>query len=510
MMNESGLRTPRLRRAASGALLCAALGACAWLPGPPRAPTPDPRATPTLPFGVATVTPRPGPTRAIVATPANAYEAQPGAVGVGDVFYPDLGNGGYDALDYTIDLSVDVASNVLAGTTTMVARATQTLNAFNLDLFGLEVLDVTLNGRPARYNRSGAELTVTPLANIAADSRFTSTVRYRGTPTVVSDAGIPRIPLGWQKQITGTFVVSEPSGAMNWYPVNNHPRDKASYTFRITVPGPYQVAANGVLVDRFDAANGASTWIWRMAQPMASYLATVHIGLYDVETSAGPRGLPIRNYFPMTTPGFTRRQFDKTAEMIAFMEEKVAPYPFDEYGVVLLTSDSTWALETQTLSIFGARGAGEDTIFHELAHQWFGDNLTPAQWQDTWLNEGFATYYSALWQERTRGKAYFESVMRSHYNTMAGARLGPPYVREVDQLFGGSVYLRGALTLHALRVMVGETNFDRTMREYYKRYQGGVASTEDFLATVTEVAGAAPSAALRPWIFDVEMPPYPN
>ena len=503
-------RTRSGPRAAVGLIVCGLLGACAWLPDLPRAPTPDPRATPTLPLGVATVTPRPGPTRAIVATPANAYEAQPGAVGLGDVFYPDLGNGGYDALDYTIDLTVDVASNALAGTTTMVARATQALRAFNLDFFGLEVLEVSVNGQPARFARSGQELTVTPLVNLGADSPFTSAVRYRGTPTIIADSGIPRIPLGWQKQMTGTFVISEPSGAMNWYPANNHPRDKASYTFRITVPGPYQVAANGVLIDRFDAANGASTWIWRMAQPMASYLATVHIGLYDVETSTGPRGLPIRNYFPMTTPAFTRRQFDKTAEMIAFMEEKVAPYPFDEYGVVLLTNDSTWALETQSLSIFGARGAGEDTIFHELAHQWFGDNLTPAQWQDIWLNEGFATYYSALWQERTRGKAVFEGIMRSHYTTMAGARLGPPYVREVDQLFGGSVYLRGALTLHALRVMIGEAKFDGTMREYYGRYRGGVASTEDFLATVTEVAGAAPAAALRPWIFDVEMPPYPN
>lgn len=127
----------------------------------------------------------------------------------------------------------------------------------------------------------------------------------------------------------------------------------------------------------------------------------------------------------MTTPEFMSVVVSRqTAEMIAFMEEKVAPYPFDEYGVVLLTSDSTWALETQTLSIFGARGAGEDTIFHELAHQWFGDNLTPAQWQDTWLNEGFAPPTTARGRSARAAKVYFESVMRSHYNTMAGARLG--------------------------------------------------------------------------------------
>lgn len=491
------------------ALVTALLGGCVWPPDSGPDATQEAGPSRALPPGVATVTPRPGAPRAVIATPANAYEAQPGAAGLGDVFYPALGNGGYDALDYTVDLRVDVEANSIAGATTLAARATQALSAFNLDLFGLDVGAISVNGQAARFSRSGSELTVTPVQPITAGAIFTTRVSYRGSPITISDSGIPRIPLGWQRQATGTFVASEPSGAMNWYPVNNHPRDKATYSFRITVPKPYMVAANGVLKETLDAGDSATTFVWRMDQPMASYLATVHIGLYDIEEQPGPGGIRIRNYFPRATPDTVRRAFDRTPDMLAFMESRVGPYPFAEYGVVLLTNDSTWALETQTLSIFGARGASEDTIFHELSHQWFGNSLSPAQWQDTWLNEGFATYYSALWQEKNRGRGQLENIMRSHYTTVSSGRVGPPYVREVDELFGSAVYLRGALTLHALRVMAGEASFDKIMRTYYARYQYGVASTEDFLAAVSEVAGAKAAAALKPWIYDLELPPYP-
>lgn len=489
--------------------ICAA--GCAW----PPAPTPNPGDRPTaplgLPSGVAAVTPRPGGRPVILATPPARAEAGPGAAGLGDAFYPGLGNGGYDALDYTIDLAVDVDANTIAGATAMVARATQNLSAFNLDLFGLDVSAATVDGQQSRFERAGSELSVTPAQPLAAGAVFTCVIAYRGAPSVIADSGIPRIPLGWQTQTVGTFVASEPSGAMNWFPSNNHPSDKATYTFRITAPRPYRVAANGVLMaitagDR----DATATYVWRMNQPMASYLATVHIGLFDTGDGRSPTGTPIRNYFPTSTPESVRRQFDGTGEMMAFLEGLVGPYPFDAYGVVLLSNESTWALEAQSLSIFGARGSSEETIVHELAHQWFGDSVTPARWQDTWINEGFATYLAAMWMEKTRGSAYFESEMRSYYATLSGGTFGPPYYRDVGEMFGTSVYLRGALALHALRVMAGEAVFRQVLRGYYARYRNSIATTDDFLAAVAEYAGTLEAEALRPWIYDEALPAFPR
>ncbi|MBX7215298.1 MAG: hypothetical protein K1X39_14925, partial [Thermoflexales bacterium] len=447
-------------------VIALALVACSA--GGPTTPAAQPTATRPV---VATVTRPPGTPSVLIASPPaprpTPISAPAGAPGLGDPFFPGLGNGGYDALDYTIALTVDVATNTINGTTTMLARATQLLGEFNLDLSGLNVDGATVNDTPVAVDRLGSELTLILARPLENGSLFTTTVTYRGSPTPIADPSIPSMPLGWQAQPGGFFVASEPSGAMNWFPGNNHPRDKATFTLRIAVPRPYRVAANGTLKAILDAGSGLATYVWRMDQPMATYLATVHIGDFDVEETVVPGSVPIRNYFPRSVPEATRRLFDPTGGMIAFLEGRIGRYPFDSYGVVLLTGASTWALETQTISIFGSRGSSEETICHELVHQWFGDSITPATWRDVWLNEGFATYYAAVWMARGRSAGYLESAMRSHYASLSSMRAGPPYVHQATQMFGAASYYRGALTLYALRQAVGEARFDEIIRAYY-------------------------------------------
>lgn len=315
-----------------------------------------------------------------------------------------------------------------------------------------------VDGTEADTSRSGTELIIVPNEPIVEGELFKTIVGYHGTPKPLDAPGVPFFQVGWQKQPGGIFVASEPSGSMNWYPVNNHPRGKATYTFQITVPQPFMVAANGVLTEQSENQN-AITYVWTQDDPMASYLATIHIGDYEVIEEPSPNGLLIRNYFPKVTSERIKEQFAPTAEMIAFVNETIAPYPYDAYGVILLTKNVGCALETQTLSTFSASGSAEGVIFHELMYQWFGNSISPADWSDIWLNEGFATYFQQLWTEHKQGATSFNQTMNGMYSHMVRQQMGSPESVEVVDLFSQTVYVRGAWTLHALRLEVGDETF---------------------------------------------------
>lgn len=492
-------------------LICSALilllsSACA--PGAtPRPPATiaSPNATSAAPTTAPSATATPAPTQ----TQSSRTVAGAGADGLDDPFYPQMGNGGYDVQHYTLALDVDVAGNTISGTATISATATQPLSAFNFDLLGLDVASAEVDAQPAEFRRDGSELTLVPAQPLADGALFTTVIRYGGTPTPVRDPSADFATLGWTAYSSGIYVVSEPSGSMNWYPVNNHPTDKATYTFRVTVPKPYAMAANGVLQDQID--NGATTtYIWQARDRMASYLATVHIGRYEVQTLPGPDGLLIRNYFPVGTSQTVKDKFARTSDMIAFLVNMLGPYPFEAYGVVLVDQPLDFALETQTLSTFGKDGGEELTVFHELMHQWFGNSVSPKMWRDVWLNEGFATYFQYLWLEHRAGRAALDKVMRDNYGYFGNRDASPAIPTNPRQMFATGVYVRGSWTLHALRLTVGDATFFRILRTYYERYRDGNASTDDFIAVAREIGGPNTEPLLRAWLFDPNVPAMPR
>ncbi len=327
---------------------------------PPLAPTSMPTA---LPATAAL------PTDVPYANPARLPLRPPTQDSIGDPYYSELGNGGYDVQHYTLDLAVDVERNVVTGMASIAARATADLQDFNFDLRGLTVNDVVVNGAPAAVQRSAHELTVVPATALHAGQPFTTTVAYHGTP----EAFVPKavfFPVGWTHYDGGIYVASEPAGAATWFPVNDHPLDKATYTLRISVPKPYVVAANGLLQQTVD--NGSTTtYVWETAHPLASYLVTVDIAKYKVETATGPNGLPIRNYFPSEIADQARAVFAPTADMIAYFSSVFGPYPFEAYGVAVIDTNLGFAMETQTMSIFGRAAAtqapnrAEGVVAHE-------------------------------------------------------------------------------------------------------------------------------------------------
>ena len=432
----------------------------------------------------------------------------PGADGLGDSFYPKQGNGGYDALHYDIDLDIDPSDNTIEAVTTITAAATQHLSAFNLDLSGLTVSAVIVDGTGATFSRNGSELTVTPASTLVDGSEFTVEVSYSGSPRPLTDPSVDFTTLGWRSQSGVIFVVSEPSGAMTWFPSNNHPSDKATFEFSLTVPDTVTAAATGVRTSE-TTANGETTSTWVMDDPMATYLAAVYVGGFERSEQQVDGGPLIRNYLLRGTPDIWAEKLSVTAGAIDFIEGLVGPYPFDAYGTIVVPAYRA-ALENQTLSIHGLFAVTPQIIAHELAHQWFGNSSTPDDWSDIWMNEGFATYVSIMYgADRTGGD--LNATMETARDGVAAADRPAPKQITVEAMFDwNAVYLRGALTLHALRLEVGDDTFFDILRTIYERTASANTSTEKFLEVVEELADADAGDLVESWLYDTAVPELPD
>ncbi|PJF28882.1 MAG: hypothetical protein CUN52_11215, partial [Phototrophicales bacterium] len=296
-----------------------------------------------------------------------------GSEGIGDPYYPSMGNGGYDVQHYDLMLDVDMNARQIRATTIISAIATQPLAQFNLDFADLIISALSVDDQPAEYDQIEGELVIRPTAIIAPNTRFTVTVTYASHPNMER--------LGsWYFYDGGVMVAGEPQGASGWYPVNEHPSDKATYRYCVTVDDEYVVGANGTQ-ERVTAQDGRTTYCWSSQDPMSSYLTTIAIGDFNIVTDKTRNGIPIRNYFTVNAPDDILNDFDLQADMIDFFETVFGPYPFEAYGAVVHNLELGFALETQTLSTFGIAFADESIIAHELAHQWFGNAVSPAAWQ---------------------------------------------------------------------------------------------------------------------------------
>lgn len=447
-------------------------------------------------------------------------QASSGADGIGDPYYPQLGNAGYDVQQYQLDLAVDLSSpqhtNITA-TVTITAQATQDLSAFNLDFLGLTIEGITVDSVPARYQRLGRELTITPTTMLTTGTSFRVIVAYHGEPERVPSeiqGGMLQgnVELGWHRYDNGSYVFNEPSGAATWFPVNDHPRDKATYAFAITVAKPYVAVANGLLRETRDHGTTV-TYFWESSAPMASYLATVNIAKQVIETTPGPDGVVIRHIFPLDFSATNKRVLAQTSEMLTFFAQRFGPYPFEAYGVVVADTDITAfvAMEHQTLALFGNNGyiLAEDIVVHELAHQWFGNSVSVDSWQDVWLKEGFATYAEWLWREHTDGSAARDALIRDVYaHPEQHWSSYPPVARPDPQhLLNWSVYKRGALTLHALRHRVGDERFFRILQTYTEQHRGRTASTADFITLAEAISEQDLDAFFDTWLYTETIPP---
>ncbi|MGW1280071.1 M1 family metallopeptidase [Streptomyces tsukubensis] len=430
---------------------------------------------------------------------------RPGAAGLGDALFPRLGNGGYGVRHYTLTLDYEPAARRLSGAAEILARAGQELSAFNLDLHGLDVDGVTVDGRTAAaVNRSGDELTIRPRDGIRRGALFRTAVRYSGTPRTVTDADGSEE--GWLPARGGALALGEPAGSAAWFPGNHHPSDKAGYDLAITVPRGLKAVSNGELVRETTTARGATTFVWRSAEPMASYLATVAIGPYELIRTRTPDGLPVVSAADPAVAGATRAVTDRIPEFLAWAAGRFGPYPFSSAGTIAVRDgDAGYALETQSRPVVPAGMYDVPTVVHELAHQWYGNSVSPAAWRDMWLNEGFATYAEWLWaedrEEVPAGRAFDEAFASD--DNWAFPPADPPGPARISD---APVYGRGAMVLHQVRQAAGDRAFFALLRGWPEKYRHKNASTADFTAYAEAVTGKDLDAVWDVWLYGKKRP----
>ena len=421
-----------------------------------------------------------------------------GSPGLGDPFFPLAGNGGYDVGHYGLALDYTPATGELDATAVIQARATQSLARFDLDLRGFDVTRLLVDDRPAAYRRSGQELIITPRRALRPGADFTVLVRYAGVPEVITD---PDDSIeGWVPTADGAFVVGEPQGAPGWFPANDNPQDKASFDMAITVPDGLTALGNGVLAGR-SSRHGRTTWVWHEGDPMATYLATATNGRFELtQTQVG--GIPVYNAVDPTLAAELGPLLDEVPDIVRFFSGLYGPYPFNAAGAIVDDApDVGYALESQTKPNF-AFVPDETTLVHELAHQWFGDAVTLRQWPDIWLHEGFATWSEWIWSERHGGPSAQE-IFDEVFADDDPAIWDPPpgRVPSAAELFSDSVYDRGAMTLQALRVEVGDATFFRILRDWFAQHRYGNATTAEFIALAERDSHRNLNGFFRLWLF---------
>jgi aminopeptidase N len=439
-------------------------------------------------------------------TPAGAT---PGAEFSTDSYLPASGNGGYRVLHYDLNLDYRVLTNRLAGKAVITARAGQALSRFSLDLGGFRVQEVRVDGQPARFTRQPGKLRIKPERALAYGSTFKIEIKYAGVPAPISGRWGD---IGWDELTDGALVASQPNGASSWFPCNDRPDDKATFLVTLTTATPYTVVVTGDLVSRRRGA-ATRTWVYERNEPTSPYLMSVQIGRYDVvDLAAG--GVRQRAAVPARLRGLLAHDFGRHGEIMTTLEGLFGPYPFREYVVVVADDDLDDPIEAQGMAVFGrnhldGRRTHERLAAHELAHQWFGNSLTVADWRHIWLNEGFATYAEWLWSAASGGPS--ADAHAAEWRARLAARPATIVISNpgVERMFDPAVYKRGALTLHALRTKIGDRSFFALVRSWVAEHQHGTVTTDQFRAHARRFARVPVDDLLTAWLDRPALPALP-
>ena len=440
-----------------------------------------------------------------VGSAAVAESFVPGSPGLGDPFFPNAGNGGYDVAHYSLNAGLRAVHEPALGHRHDHGDGYAEPVRFDLDLRGFSISRLLVNGQAASFARDGVqELVITPAAGLTSGSVFTVIIDYAGTPAVVTDPD--QSIEGWIPTDDGAFVVGEPQGSPAWYPVNDNPRDKATFDFAITVPAGLTAMANGVLVSSA-TAGGKTTWVWDETDPMAPYLATATLGRFDLAVSTTSMGVPS---YVAVDPQLPKGQvLGKLPAVVDFFTSLYGSYPFNAVGAIVDSAKVVgYSLETQTKPVFD-RMPDEATLVHELSHMWFGDSVTLTTWPDIWLHEGFATWSEWIWSEYQGNKSaaqWFKQLLNTPAQDTAFWTPPPGAPGTPAFMFNGTIYNRGAMTLEALREKIGDATFFELMRTWATEHRYGNVTTAQFIDLAEQLSGMDLGQFFDVWLYQPDKP----
>lgn len=428
-----------------------------------------------------------------------------------DPYAPQSGDTSFGVLEYRLNLRYRVPTNRLDGEVTITAVANEPLTSFRLDLVGLKADRVRVDGeKRSSFRQSNRKLTISPAAAIDTGQEFRVVVRYSGSPA-------PRASrwgqVGWEHLEDGILVASQPTGSPTWFPCNDRPSDKAGYRIELSLEEGYTVAATGRLESHVQSS-GRGTWTFVDDLPTATYLVALHIGRYRTD-DLPLRSVPGSVYYPAELRSRVQADLAGLPHMLALFERCFGPYPMDRYDVVVTPDVLEIPLESQGMAVFGSNhldgeGASERLVAHELAHQWFGNSVGIARWQDIWLNEGFSCYAEWLWSEASGGLSAHQQAKHHHAlladlpQDLVTSDPGP------QDMFDDRVYKRGALTLHALRRVVGDEGFFDILRGWCQAKNHATGTTTDFIAVAEQVSGIDLGPLFSKWLDQTRLPKIPH
>ena len=421
----------------------------------------------------------------------------------------------YDVRYYGIDLDIDISGGQIIGKTTIRAASKEkSLAEIALDLMSILTVD-SIAGAVTEYQHAEDLLTVEFASPVDSGGIFEFVVYYHGNPAA---AGLQGFSFSEHEGAPIVSTLSEPYYARGWFPCKDVPSDKAdSADIILTVPDSLVAVSNGVLVSVFSRHNGTKTFHWKEGYPITSYLISLAVTNYRTieQTYTGIDGttMPVTHWYYPEYESATEILY-KTTEMMSYYASLWGEYPFirEKYG----NAQFSWggAMEHQTCTSLGAntykKTFNELTICHELAHQWWGDMITCADWHNIWLNEGFARYSEALWREHTDGEKGYHDYMNI-INRPELWQDGPVYIQNtssVNSIFNLLVYDKGAWILHMLRHVVGDSTFWNIFRAYRDAHYMGTATTEDFQKICESVSGKSLDWFFRQWVYNTGMPDY--
>jgi aminopeptidase N len=414
---------------------------------------------------------------------------------------------GIDAQHYVFRVTLNDDNDSIAGETTVTFRFLQNgVREIALDLGGaMTVESVTSSGSGLRFDHAAARLTIAlPSAPSAGELRE-FTVKYHGTPA----DGLKAVKNKYGDRCF--FSQNWPDLARQWLPMIDHPYDKATSEFLITAPSKYQVVANGLLQEEIDLGEGRRMTHWKQSVPIASWLNNIGVAQFAALHFGSAAGVPLQTWvFPRDRDAGIATFNEPMRQSIEFFSDHIGPYAYEKLASVQNGAAGGGGMEHASEIFYGQNSVNGrpalGLVSHEIAHQWFGDSVTEKDWDDVWLSEGFATYFSSLTTEHYLGRdAFLAAMARSRtgiFNTekrLAGVAV--VQTKEWKGIPNGIVYQKGGWSLHMLRGQIGTEKFWAGIREYYRRYRDSNATTADFEKVMEEVSGADLGWFFQQWLY---------